>query len=490
MRKIADRFVSANSDSWQLAPGEPRVAVNRRLPVRRDLLLSLAIGALGFTSVVLVSWPGFMSPDSVVQLQQARSLAFTDDHPPLMALLWALPDALVSGPIGMLLLLNALYWGALVACFHRFPLPAPLRVVCLALTGFLPPLYVNLGVIWKDILMQGALVALLASCLAFEQTRRTRAFGWALFWSAIAIGSRHNASAAVWPLLALTVAAHPRLASFSRLRRATTAIVTSLVLTVCIHQALVIGFRPFARQTHFWQTTALFDLAGMSLVENEVLFDRDVGSLREGATVTDIERQFDPSDHWSAYRCRKKGCRPLLALVDDPEKLTLLSRNWLSAVSEHPLAYLRHRAIVYRHVIGLEAQPVITFPIIVRNPWGYALQPSRIRDVAVRFIDSLLHTPLFSPWVYLLICCAALALGAAAVARGGAAVARGSAVLALALGASGVMYHATFFFLAGSHDYRYSLWTMMCAVLATYALPGALGAMRPLSAEPAEAQSA
>jgi hypothetical protein len=449
-------------------------------PARRELLLMLAIGVLGFTSVVLVSWPGFMSPDSVVQLQQARSLAFTDDHPPLMALLWAVPDAVVKGPIGMLILLNLIYWGALVACFRRFPLPSPLRVVCLIVTGFLPPLYVNLGVIWKDILMQGALLALLASCLAFEQTRRKWALGAAVFWSAIAIGSRHNASAAVWPLLALTAAAHPRLASLSRVRRAAAALATSLVLTVCIHQALVIGFRPFARQTHFWQTTVLFDLAGMSLVENEVLFDRDVGSLRDGATVADIARDYDPRFHLSMYRCPKRGCRPLLALVDDPEKRALLARNWLSAITEHPLGYLRHRVIVYRHVIGLEAQPVITFPIIVRNPWGYALQPSQIRDVAVRFINSLLSTPLFSPWVYLLICCAALVLGGIVLARGGSA-------LPLALSASGLLYHATFFLLAGSPDYRYSLWTMMCAVLAIYALPGALGASRPLISRSAHA---
>jgi hypothetical protein len=472
MGKIAARFVSSDFDSWRWRG--PAVA-ERASPTRRELLLSLAIGALGFTSVVLVSKPGFMSPDSVAQLQQARSLAFTDDHPPLMALLWALPDAIVSGPFGMLLLLNAVYWGALVACFLRFPLPPALRVVCLAVTAFLPPLYVNLGVIWKDILMQGALVALLASCLAFEQTRRTRALVGALFWSAIAIGSRHNASAAVWPLLAFGVAAHPRLVSLSRLRRAAAALAASLVLTVCIHQALVVGFRPFAQQTHFWQTTALFDLAGMSLQENEVLFDRDAGALREGATLADIARDFDPRDHWSSYRCRKRGCRPLLALVDDPEKRARLARNWLSAVREHPLGYLRHRATVYRHVIGLEAQPVITFPIIVRNPWGYALEPSRSRDVAVDFINSLLSTPLFSPWVYLLICCAALALGGVVVACGGSA-------LTLALAASGLLYHATFFLLAGSPDYRYSLWTMMCGVLAIYALPGALRAVRPLLA--------
>jgi hypothetical protein len=440
---------------------------------RRDLFLSIAIGAIGFISVVLVSTPGFMSPDSVNQLQQARSLAFTDDHPPLMALLWAGTDALVPGPFGMLLLFNAVYWGALVACLRHFPLPPWPRTAGLVIAGFLPPLYVNLGVIWKDILMQGALVAVLASSLWFMRTRRTSALVSAVFWSAIAIGSRHNASAAVWPLLALTAAAHPRLASLSLVRRATAALATSLIAVVCVHQALTLTFRPIARETHFWQTIALFDLAGMSVERNEVLFDRDVGALREGATLDVIVREFSSRDHVNMYRCRKKGCRALLAYVQDREKLTLLARNWSRVVREHPLDYLKHRVSVYRHVIGLEAQPVVTFPIITRNPWGYALQPSRVRDVAVDILDSLLPTPLFSPWVYLLLCCATLALGGAVVARGGSA-------LLLALSASGLFYHATFFFLACSPDYRYSLWTMMCGVLAIYALPGALRASRPL----------
>lgn len=450
----------------------PRGVVDASLAGRLERLLSLAIAALGFVSVVLVSRPGFMSPDSVNQLLQARSLQFSDDHPPLMALLWAATDAVVPGPLGMLLLLNAVYWGALLACFRRFPLPASLRVAGLAIAAFLPPLYVNLGVIWKDILMQGALVAVLASCLSYQQTRRPRALVFAVFWSAIAIGSRHNAGAAAWPLLALTAAAHPRLASLSRVRRAGASLLASLLVVLCLHQALTLGFRPFARQTHFWQTIALFDLAGLSVAENEVLFDREVGALRQGTTIDVIAREFNPRDHINLYRCRGKGCRALLQQIRDPDKLARLARNWSAAVREHPLEYLRHRIDVYRHVIGLAEQPVVTFPIIVPNPWGYALEPSRIRDVAVRILNSQLSTPLFSPWLYLLICIAALALGAVAAARGASA-------LLLGLSASGLLYHATFFVSACSPDYRYSLWTMMCGVLAIYAMHGML---RPLVA--------
>src|SRR5690349_24984711 len=129
-----------------------------------------------------------------------------------------------------------------------------------------------------------------------------------------------------------------------------------------------------------------------------------MGALRDGAQLADIRRSFNPRDHMTLYGCARKGCRPLLTPVEEPAQQARLARNWQRAIIEHPLGYLRHRAEVYRHLLGFGAQPVINFPIIVRNPWGYALQPNRFRDVVVSFIDSLLTTPLFSPWLYVLIC--------------------------------------------------------------------------------------
>lgn len=56
---------------------------------------------------------------------------------------------------------------------------------------------------------------------------------------------------------------------------------------------------------------------------------------------------------------------------------------------------------------------------------------------------------------------------------------RGGGALALALSASGLIYHATYLLLSSSDDYRYSLWTILCTLLTACALPAAFRAVRP-----------
>src|SRR5512139_1338775 len=78
----------------------------RDIPPRSVLIAGyVAFGVYGF--------PGYLSPDSVMQLTGARTLKFSDGHPRLMAAEWALLDRIVSGPLLMLLLQGALLLGGL-----------------------------------------------------------------------------------------------------------------------------------------------------------------------------------------------------------------------------------------------------------------------------------------------------------------------------------------------------------------------------------------
>src|ERR1051325_2140122 len=74
--------------------------------------------AAGFVLTVVAFYPGVMSPDSFDQWEQGRAWAFNDVHPPVMSALWGLMDRVWAGPAGMLLLHNALFWGA-AALFWR-----------------------------------------------------------------------------------------------------------------------------------------------------------------------------------------------------------------------------------------------------------------------------------------------------------------------------------------------------------------------------------
>ena len=94
--------------------GPPSFPADRRLPPAAWCLVALVL--------VATAWPGIMSNDSVAMLEQARSLAFTDWHPPVMALLWAPLDRLAPGPGLMLIAQATLYaLGMAWLCAEAFP---------------------------------------------------------------------------------------------------------------------------------------------------------------------------------------------------------------------------------------------------------------------------------------------------------------------------------------------------------------------------------
>jgi len=85
----------------------------------RDLSPHIVL-AIGFAAFLLWAYPGYMSTDSVVQLQEARAVKFSDGNPPSMALIWAFLDRIVSGPLLMLLLQGVVFLGGLYALLQRF----------------------------------------------------------------------------------------------------------------------------------------------------------------------------------------------------------------------------------------------------------------------------------------------------------------------------------------------------------------------------------
>ena len=80
---------------------------------RRPALFFLAATSslIGLAAVVACFYPGYMSSDSVDQLGQARNGIYFPAHPPAMAFVWHWLDLAVPGPLGMLLLQNAMFWG-------------------------------------------------------------------------------------------------------------------------------------------------------------------------------------------------------------------------------------------------------------------------------------------------------------------------------------------------------------------------------------------
>jgi hypothetical protein len=430
-------------------------------PVNAAIFAVLA--TLAFAVTLYLTAPGFMATDSGAQLEQARTFAFRDDHPVAMALIWRYTDRIIPGPLGLMVLMTGLYWGGLGAFFAALPGPWLPRVIAFVLIAVHPPSFSNLPAVWKDTLMQGALVAAIP-CLMIPGSRfRAVRYGVALVLLLVGIGSRHNAAAAVWPLLAMALVAHPLLRAY-RLRwrwliASSLAIVVTLGLTIGIGKALA----PLSERTEFWQMVPVFDLAGMSIASNEVLVDAASGVLTPGMGVREIRYKYNPQWMNSLYYCLPfagKRCVPLFRRVFEPEKLSHLARNWWTAIATHPGAYLTHRAKVSQGVLAITGgAPGMYYPD--RAPYTDIAREYPLPRRAIRlltWIDRHVATFWFRPWLYLGLCAALLPIAIVRHARGGSA-------LPVALALSGLSYMLGVLVTAGSSDYRYSVWTILCSML-------------------------
>lgn len=407
--------------------------------------------------------PGWMAVDSGAQLEQARRFVFRDDHPVTMALIWHFTDRIIPGPLGLLALMHGLYWLGLALFFGALPGPLLPRVIAFVLVAIHPPSSSNLPVVWKDTLMQGALLAGVACLILPGRRWRGARYGVALVLLLIGIGSRHNAAAAVWPFLALPLLGHPWLQALRLPWRwaiaGTLALGVTVVLTIGLSKAL----SPVSKRTEFWQTVPVFDLAGMSLASGELLVEPESGVLTPGMGVREIRYKYNPQWMNSLYYCLPfagKRCVPLFRRVFEPEKLSHLVRNWWTAIVAHPEAYLAHRASVGKGVLAISGgAPGIYYsdgePF---THFGREYPPTRRALRLMAWLDRQVPTFWFRPWLYVGLCAALLPIAVVRHARGGSA-------LPVALALSGLSYILGVLFTAGSSDYRYSVWTILCTML-------------------------
>jgi hypothetical protein len=432
-------------------------------PRTRNLLTFAILGGLAFAATLYFTAPGWFSSDSGDQLAQARSLQMRDDHPTMIALIWHFTDRVVPGPLGMLALMVALYWTGLTAIFASLDGPIAVRAIALLVVGGYPPAAANLPCMWKDNLMQGALLFAVA-CFAIADAQR-RWLRWSLQGLAVvaclvAIGARHNGAAAVWPFLMISLLGLPLLRRAAGPLRWLAAAGASLVLTLALTLGLGKALEPLAKQTQFWQIVPVFDLAGMSLAAGEVLVDPKTGVLTRGMGLREIAAKYNPRYVNSLYYClpfKGKRCVPVFRRTLDPAKLGRLKANWLRAIIEHPGAYLTHRWLVAGFLLG--GAPGLYY--VAGAPHSEAAieyPPTERARRLLGWVDAQFGSLWFVPGVYVVL---SLLLVPVAVVRH----ARGATALPIFILMSGLSYFLSCVLTTGASDFRYTVWMIACSVL-------------------------
>jgi hypothetical protein len=407
----------------------------------------------GVILFLLYAFPGYTSTDSVAQLVEARTGRYSDAHPPIMSAMWRYLDMIVAGPILMLLMQMSLFLGGMYVTLKRITSPKAAAWIASALLVF-PPIMTPMAVIWKDSQMAGFLMAGIACVI--QEKRRYRVLGLVFF--VIACALRHNALAAVMPLVGVLLFWSPKIKLWKRIAILVAGVVFVVAAGFAVTRVLA---SDRIKLTPVWQ-----DIVGV-IAFTEEKTDLELMKILEG---TKLVVYVDIQKH--ARKLYKMG--GAWRITDGPDRMfyqdTVMdwrpyNRAWRTLVFGDPGAYFAYHWDNFSILLGTcydcVAAAVWNLPLEKADYMQYIEHNaawSRFQDfVAWPLYDIAVITPLFTPWVYAAIGLLLLALCV-------------RDRLTFGLLTSGLLYQLSYFPVGANPDYRYSHWMIACVCLATVIL--------------------
>jgi len=419
-----------------------------------------------------LSWsvwsPGFMSPDSYHQWSQVRSGNYIDDHPTIMVLVWRMVHIFQDGPTGLFFLHLSVFWLSLLSLSLRLAPRLGLLSLTVFLVGLAPPIFGNLGAIWKDIGLGISLLAALALVATLLDRFSWRHFAFAVLFLVYAQNVRHNAPSAVfpfWVVLALLVLRHFK--KQTSLRSIGLLSLGMLVLGSVSYRAMeALVIKP--ERSFFVQNLLLHDLAALSASRQRLLIPeahRDPGctlqSLSE--TYSGDTRCYDPLFY---------GKNPLKR-IPSKEATASLARLWIREITANPAAYLEHRWTFFVGTLGWSHAPCRAHQILhLQDPRAPTRRSLSIVNRVQKYFSWFEKCEIiFTPWIYLALSLALFVLGL----RSEPGITR---TLVLLSSSSGVLYFLPYFLVTVCCDFRYSWWTALSSLLAAIFYCSGFGRVR------------
>jgi hypothetical protein len=437
---------------------------DRSQPVRQSLRVTVAVLiAAGYGLTLSIFYPGVMTYDAKFVYEDIAKGVLGDWQSPVMTVLWGVIDPVAPGAGSMFLLIATSYWLG----FGLLALSAARRssrlAVLLPPLALMPPAFVFVGIIWRDVLF--ATTCLLAGAIVFAAAERgahlrVPAQVMALVLCAFGVLLRPNALIAA-PILAAYIV-WPMQISFKRTAILFVPAVAGFFVLV---QVIYYGALGATRQ-HPLQSIMVFDLGGISHFIKQNQFPV---RWSESESAQLLNSCYQPTQ-WDIY-WRLEPCDFVMRKIERDEKLFgthAISEAWLHAVTRHPLAYLQHRtAFMWNFLAGNNSTMWLAD---VERPTENVF-PGRPAFLAlVRLHNMLKPTPLFRAGSWLLVC---IAVGGFAWRR------RETPEGAFALGVCGsaAIYVLSFFAVGVASDFRYGYWAILAGTAG--GVVAALGRCKP-----------
>jgi hypothetical protein len=458
-QKLADRGATAahrTELACDHAPAVDSLAVSAsRRSRRRSILLILAMTAGGFGLTLQVFYPGVMTEDARYVYEDIAKGFLGDWQSPVMTVLWSLIDPIAPGSGSMFLLTATLYWLAFGLLAITIASRSVWLAIALLLLAVFSPAFVFLGIIWRDVLLASTWLLSAALSFAFaDRNTRTRMPIQAIALCLLAVGVllRPNALIAA-PVLGAYIAWPSR---FSW-KRAAIFFVPATLGFFALVQVVYYGVLGAVRQNPL-QSIMIYDLGGISHFAGQNQFP-GAWTASEAAMLT--ASCYEPTD-WGIYW--NYGACDFVMKRLEREKLfgsPAIVDAWRRAVTNHPNAYLQHRArLMWNFLAGANST---LWTQDVHDPSKSALA-DRSGFTAVRNMhDALKPTPLFRTGPWLLACIAVCAL---AWRRRDTP----SGAFALGVCGSAAVYLLTFFVVGVASDFRYAYWAVLAGIAGFVAL--------------------
>lgn len=440
------------------------LGLRKLYPLSRYDLLPGSVAFVMAIWTVVTFFPGYMSPDSVYQLAEARSRTFTLAHPPAMSMLWMLFDLVYPGPASMLALNAILHWFGFCLISISLVRNRVAQILALLLLGLWPTYSWMVSTIWKDSLMVSGTVFALGLLLLSARAGSRKMFWASIVTCALACSVRHNG----FPVL-LGFGAFAGIMAGTFLR---VGVIKRVALCLSVSIAVLFLVKAFESSVaapesstlkNFLTRLATYDLVGASVVDQKVYLPSTICNGTDPALIlSGLNTLYTPD-------CADYLFIPEFVLKSPwsitPELMNgdqgAVFKSWSEMLLTQPVAYLTHKFRVFAVHMGYSglAGRVTYYYGVIPNDLGVEISSSR-PDGLIRFMESISNSWIYRGWINSIILFVCFLLETLILKR--------RIALVTFLWGSSVLMQSVNFFIIPCADYRYNLWPMIATFLASF----------------------
>jgi hypothetical protein len=346
--------------------------------------------------VTFIFYPGFMTYDSIHAIEGARFGVHDSIWPPMVSYIWSAVDLISTNPSLMHFSQIFLLLLSLSSVIYQITRQIKYVVVSIFLFLLIPSILGTLAAIWKDVLMASLLVTSFSISLKMQSVKNINVsfflFLSTIFFLFLALCSRHNGIAAAVPLFFLTSFIFISKFDLNPTHFKKIAIVLSSILILLFFLIKTLldsyslpNFTKINSKFDDFSGQMILDIAGASVCTNSNLFYK----LDQHLKVDEIIKAYDPR-HLNLSK----------EIVDKFSINTNIKSIWLEVIKEHPICFAYQKFNMMKFMVGANKgrQFLVTDPHIIKNDFGYKLEPSKTRDYFVNYIFKFSSFPLLKPW--------------------------------------------------------------------------------------------